>query len=99
VYEQRGCNEDEALIQQRRTVVNAGSWLFIGWLLHYAPFWTMTRVLYFHHYFPALLYSSMLTGITFNYILESLLILLPEKIGKTVYHSILGAAISAVVYR
>ncbi|XP_011504680.1 PREDICTED: protein O-mannosyl-transferase 2 [Ceratosolen solmsi marchali] len=98
VCEKRGCKEDKSLLQQRRTVINAGSWLFIGWLLHYVPFWTMTRVLYFHHYFPALLYSSMLTGITFNYILESFLILLPEKIGKTIYHVILGVAISAVVY-
>lgn len=27
----------------------------------------MGRVLYFHHYFPALLFSSMLTGIVYNY--------------------------------
>lgn len=40
----------------------AGAWLFVGWLLHYVPFWAMGRVLYFHHYFPALLFSSMLTG-------------------------------------
>ncbi|XP_001600041.2 protein O-mannosyl-transferase 2 [Nasonia vitripennis] len=98
VREQRGCEEDEALIQERKTVMNAGSWLFVGWLLHYAPFWAMTRVLYFHHYFPALLYSSMLTGITFDYILESLALLLPERVGKTVYHVLLGSAISAVVY-
>uniref|UniRef100_A0A336M336 Protein O-mannosyl-transferase 2 n=1 Tax=Culicoides sonorensis TaxID=179676 RepID=A0A336M336_CULSO len=42
--------------------INAGSWLFIGWLLHYLPFWGMGRVLYFHHYFPALIFNSMLTG-------------------------------------
>lgn len=40
----------------------AAAWLFIAWLLHYVPFWTMGRVLYFHHYFPALIFSSMLTG-------------------------------------
>lgn len=40
----------------------ACAWLFIGWLLHYVPFWAMGRVLYFHHYFPALLFSSMITG-------------------------------------
>lgn len=38
------------------------AWLFVGWALHYLPFWAMGRVLYFHHYFPALLYSSMITG-------------------------------------
>lgn len=30
--------------------------------MHYAPFWVMGRVLYFHHYFPALLFSCMLSG-------------------------------------
>jgi len=38
-------------------------WLMLGWLLHYVPFWFMGRILYFHHYFPAHLFSIMLTGI------------------------------------
>jgi C-terminal four TMM region of protein-O-mannosyltransferase len=42
--------------------MNAGVWLFTGWILHYLPFWAMGRVLYFHHYFPAVIFSSMLTG-------------------------------------
>lgn len=48
-------NNDSKLLQ-------AAVWLFIGWILHYLPFWAMGRVLYFHHYFPALLFNSMLTG-------------------------------------
>jgi len=59
----------------------------------------MTRVLYFHHYFPALLYSSMLTGITLNHIIESLLLSLPDKLGTTLYHVVLGSIISGTVYR
>lgn len=43
--------------------LKASAWLFCGWLLHYVPFWAMGRVLYFHHYFPALIFNSMLTGI------------------------------------
>lgn len=43
-------------------MIASSGWLFLGWCLHYVPFWAMGRVLYFHHYFPALLYSSMLTG-------------------------------------
>lgn len=42
--------------------LKASAWLFVGWLLHYVPFWAMGRVLYFHHYFPALILSSMITG-------------------------------------
>lgn len=42
--------------------MTAATMLFVGWLLHYVPFWGMGRVLYFHHYFPALIFNSMLTG-------------------------------------
>ena len=38
-------------------------WVFVAWLLHYAPFWMMDRVLYFHHYMPAFLFSCVLTGV------------------------------------
>ncbi|XP_014228926.1 protein O-mannosyl-transferase 2 [Trichogramma pretiosum] len=98
IREQRGLEEDPALVSQRKTIMNAGSWLFIGWILHYLPFWAMTRILYFHHYFPALIYSSMLTGTTINYILDSILLILPEKIGKTIYHILLGLVAYAIIY-
>lgn len=45
--------------------LRAAVWMFGGWLLHYVPFWAMGRVLYFHHYFPALIFNSMLSGETF----------------------------------
>jgi dolichyl-phosphate-mannose--protein O-mannosyl transferase len=40
-----------------------------GWCLHYIPFYTMGRVLYFHHYFPALLFSNMLSALTLDFIM------------------------------
>lgn len=98
VCEQRG-SADDIDVQRRRRITHAGKWLFLGWILHYAPFWAMTRVLYFHHYFPALLYSSMLTGITLNHIIEILLLLLPDKLGNTLYHVVLGSIVSGTVYR
>ncbi|XP_034489564.1 protein O-mannosyl-transferase 2 [Drosophila innubila] len=70
--------------------LQAAAWLFIGWLLHYLPFWAMGRVLYFHHYFPALIFNSMLTGIMFNYIIRSL--------PKWLQHVLLGALLSVVAY-
>ena len=45
-------------------VLEGGLWLLIGWALHYIPFYLMGRVLYFHHYFPAFLYSAMISGET-----------------------------------
>lgn len=44
--------------------LKAAAWLFGGWILHYVPFWAMGRVLYYHHYFPALIFNSMLTGMS-----------------------------------
>ncbi|XP_078034543.1 protein O-mannosyl-transferase 2 isoform X2 [Augochlora pura] len=98
VREKRGCTDQPAILVQRTKILCAGKWLFLGWLLHYAPFWAMNRVLYFHHYFPALLYSSMLTGTTLNYIIETLNILFPNSIGRVIYHTILAVVISSTVY-
>lgn len=57
------CLSEHAVVLMRE-----GGLLLLGWLLHYAPFYTMGRVLYYHHYFPAMLFSSMLTGTYFYYI-------------------------------
>lgn len=50
--------------EQAHVLTSGGGLLLLGWLLHYAPFYTMGRVLYYHHYFPAMLFSSMLTGLS-----------------------------------
>ncbi|KAH8315052.1 hypothetical protein KR059_003423 [Drosophila kikkawai] len=70
--------------------LQAGAWLFVGWVLHYLPFWAMGRVLYFHHYFPALIFNSLLTGVMFNYLMR----VLP----KWIQHVILGVVLSILVY-
>ena len=92
-------HEDPALVRQRKKLKDAGFWLFVGWILHYAPFWAMGRVLYFHHYFPALLYSSMLTGVALNFIIEAIYFVLPSRLANTVNHVIMALVISATVYR
>lgn len=48
--------------EHTHVLLKGGGLLLLGWLLHYAPFYAMGRVLYYHHYFPAMLFSSMLTG-------------------------------------
>uniref|UniRef100_A0A5F8HA49 Dolichyl-phosphate-mannose--protein mannosyltransferase n=1 Tax=Monodelphis domestica TaxID=13616 RepID=A0A5F8HA49_MONDO len=49
-----------------QVLLHGGGQVLLGWLLHYLPFFLMGRVLYFHHYFPAMLFSSMLTGILWD---------------------------------
>ena len=43
--------------------IDGALWVVMGWALHYFPFIPMARVLYFHHYMPAFLYSCVLAGI------------------------------------
>ncbi|XP_075982905.1 protein O-mannosyl-transferase 2 [Anticarsia gemmatalis] len=83
---------------KNRELLNAAGWTFVGWALHYVPFWAMGRVLYFHHYFPALVFSSMLTGILTEYLLSSIRSFLSPELGRTVYHCIIGLVMSTTVY-
>ncbi|KAL0819896.1 hypothetical protein ABMA28_007908 [Loxostege sticticalis] len=83
---------------KEQELLNAAGWTFIGWALHYVPFWAMGRVLYFHHYFPALVFSSMLTGILTEYLLSSIRSYLSPELGRTMYHCIIGLVLSTTVY-
>uniref|UniRef100_A0A4W6ERM6 Protein O-mannosyl-transferase 2 n=1 Tax=Lates calcarifer TaxID=8187 RepID=A0A4W6ERM6_LATCA len=51
---QRGFSLEHACVLMR-----GGGLLLLGWLLHYVPFYTMGRVLYYHHYFPAMLFNTI----------------------------------------
>uniref|UniRef100_A0A669CN42 Protein O-mannosyl-transferase 2 n=1 Tax=Oreochromis niloticus TaxID=8128 RepID=A0A669CN42_ORENI len=69
---QRGFSLGQQRIEHSLVLVRGGGLLMLGWLLHYAPFFTMGRILYFHHYFPAMLFSSMLTGTKLFYLFHPL---------------------------
>lgn len=62
------------------TLMEGGGMLFLGWLLHYLPFYIMGRILYYHHYFPAMMFSSMLTGITLDILLQNLQLLFSSSL-------------------
>lgn len=66
--------------------LEASTWNMIGWLLHYLPFYFMGRILYFHHYFPAFIFSCIQTAITYDFI--------ATKFGRT-----LGATYSSLCKR
>ena len=91
---------------RNRKTLDACIWLFIGWAIHYVPFWAMGRVLYFHHYFPALLYSSMLTAIIVDHVISRCVALMPilgdsfaKNAQQIVYHGLLGIYLSGLGYR
>jgi len=99
--ENTGSNEES----QDKKTLNACVWLFVGWAIHYVPFWAMGRVLYFHHYFPALLYSSMLTAIIVDFVLSRVVSFIPisdlswgKNAQQIMYHGILGAYLSGLAY-
>ncbi|KAG0440628.1 hypothetical protein HPB47_016238 [Ixodes persulcatus] len=68
----------------------------LGPALH--PFYGMGRVLYFHHYFPALIFSSMLSGVVLDYLLQVIPTYLPAKVKQSAYHWILGSYLAVITY-
>ncbi|KAG9508710.1 Protein O-mannosyl-transferase 2, partial [Fragariocoptes setiger] len=54
------------------TFVASVPWMLLAWALHYVPFYFMGRILYFHHYFPAFIFSCMLTATTVDYLIKTL---------------------------
>ncbi|BFZ53342.1 Dolichyl-phosphate-mannose--protein mannosyltransferase 2 [Savitreella phatthalungensis] len=53
-------------------LIYAGCYPAIGWILHYMPFFIMGRVLYVHHYFPALWFAILTAGYLFDHVTDSL---------------------------
>lgn len=46
--------------------------LFVGWGLHYFPFFLMGRQLFLHHYFPALYFAILLSCTVFDLLTSTL---------------------------
>lgn len=76
IRQRRGCIELETIELENNRFISASIWLFLGWALHYFPFYGMGRILYFHHYFPAAIYSSMLSAVIIDYLLKVVPIML-----------------------
>ncbi|KFY01321.1 hypothetical protein V490_00942, partial [Pseudogymnoascus sp. VKM F-3557] len=52
----------------RSRLYNSTGFFFIAWALHYLPFYLMGRQLFLHHYLPAHLASSLVTGALLEFI-------------------------------
>ena len=83
---------------QKRTLYACG-WLLAGWLLHYVPFWSMARVLYYHHYFTALLFANMISAAILDYLLQSLPTLLGDRFASHSYYTLTAALSTTLAYR
>ncbi|ELT93986.1 hypothetical protein CAPTEDRAFT_152537 [Capitella teleta] len=95
IRRQRGFTQNEDAIIGR--TLAACHWYFCAWLLHYLPFWPMTRVLYFHHYFPAWIFSAGIAGCVLDLILEEI----STRCGQhswSVHHALCGILTSGIVY-
>ncbi|TPX65618.1 dolichyl-phosphate-mannose---protein mannosyltransferase [Chytriomyces confervae] len=67
----------------------AGKVGVLGWFLHYLPFFIMGRVMYLHHYFPALYFAIILFAFVVDHV--------AKKTGRMVHAVILLAFTAAVV--
>ncbi|XP_034163663.2 protein O-mannosyl-transferase 2 [Pangasianodon hypophthalmus] len=81
---QRGAKLEGERKARYQVLIEGGGMLFLGWLLHYMPFYIMGRILYYHHYFPAMLFSSMLTGITLDTFLQNADLLFSLDVSKCI---------------
>ncbi len=84
--------------QKGEGYLTSGLWLLTGWGLHYIPFWAMGRVLYFHHYFPALLFSNMLSAIVIDYCVVTMNNILPDNLSRVFKHTVVGGILAALCY-
>ncbi|XP_058847842.1 protein O-mannosyl-transferase 2-like isoform X2 [Acipenser ruthenus] len=93
---QRGIQLSQKARERCRVLMEGGREMMLGWLLHYLPFFTMGRILYYHHYFPALLFSSMLTGITWDTMLQSWDLFVSPPVTQRIYSG--GVAVLIILF-
>ncbi|XP_005986590.1 protein O-mannosyl-transferase 2 [Latimeria chalumnae] len=95
---QRGSQLTSNVKEISQVLLYGAGQIMLGWVLHYFPFYFMGRILYYHHYFPAMLFSSMLTGVTWDTLLKSCDLLLPQPIARRVYINGVALLIILILY-
>ncbi|CAG8551471.1 2149_t:CDS:10 [Paraglomus occultum] len=58
----------DQLSESEQFYESLAGFFLVGWFLHWAPFFLMSRQLFLHHYFPALYFSVLLFGVLFDII-------------------------------
>ena len=89
---------DPEMAKKSEQVVKTCGWFLTGWCLHYLPFFIMGRVLYYHHYFPSFMISSMLSGILLEHLLSlGTSMIADAESGKRAYYAGVGVLLAASV--
>lgn len=65
-----------------------------GWALHYFPFFSQGRVLYLHHYYPALLFAILNSGLLFDFCTRNC----TERTKKVACGSLVAVVLGLFVY-
>lgn len=86
------------VLEYSEKTFTAAGWLLLAWALHYLPFWGMTRVLYFHHYFPAFLFSAMFSGVILDYLVTQLCVSVPEGLSVWAFYWCLSLFMGLILY-
>lgn len=58
-------------VRTRMRMYNSTGFFFLAWATHYLPFYLMGRQLFLHHYLPAHLASTLVTGGLFEFIFNA----------------------------
>ncbi|XP_019864301.1 PREDICTED: protein O-mannosyl-transferase 2-like isoform X2 [Amphimedon queenslandica] len=77
--------------------VSSGCFLILGWALHYLPFYLMGRVLYFHHYFPALMFIVMLGAIVIDSFIKLITCLISSRVKSFFFFSAFTLVMSVLI--
>ncbi|KAI9322252.1 Dolichyl-phosphate-mannose-protein mannosyltransferase-domain-containing protein [Dichotomocladium elegans] len=70
-----------------------GKTLFLGWFLHYIPFFIMGRVTYLHHYFPALYFTILMVPFLLEHFTANRSLRIQWAVFGTMYAIVIGVFI------
>ena len=69
-----------------------------AWAVHYVPFLTMKRLLYIHHYYPAVYFSCLLSGVLLDYLVRGAVKRLPHQLKPVFLFSFVTIAFSFLAF-
>lgn len=86
---------DERNWQKFQTI---GELFFVGYLLHFLPYFFVERTLFLHNYLPAFLYKCLLLCFVIEHIVTVLRNVVRSEILVFVYKSLLAVWLTGIVY-